>query len=72
MCWREPRQSWYTTAGMRVFVTGSDGAAEDLTNPLPERGGYVKPPTLGGRMNVVGNKIWGNSNPAELIENCAS
>lgn len=50
------------------FSTGPDGVAEDLANPLPKRGGYVKPPTLeGGRMNVVGNKIWGNSDPGELI-----
>ncbi|MFF4248915.1 polymorphic toxin-type HINT domain-containing protein [Streptomyces sp. NPDC001822] len=50
------------------FSVGSDGVAEDLANALPERGGYVKPPTLeGGRMNVVGNKIWGNSDPGELI-----
>ncbi|WP_239476097.1 RHS repeat-associated core domain-containing protein [Streptomyces sp. CS090A] len=54
--------------GKARFSVKSDGVAEDLDNPLPQRGGYVKPQTLdGGRMNVVGNKIWGNSDPGELI-----
>ncbi len=54
--------------GKARFSVKPDGVAEDLTNPLPQRGGYVKPPTLdGGRMNVVGNRIWGNSDPGDLI-----
>ncbi|MEW1724886.1 polymorphic toxin-type HINT domain-containing protein, partial [Streptomyces sp. NPDC093109] len=58
----------HNTCGEARFSTGSNGVTEDLANPLPARGGYVKPPTLeGGRMNIVGNKIWGNSDPGELI-----
>ncbi|MEV7600329.1 hypothetical protein AB0O91_23425 [Kitasatospora sp. NPDC089797] len=50
------------------FSVGSDGVAEDLSNPLPPRGGYVGVPKLdGGTLPVVGNKIWGNSDPERLI-----
>ncbi|MER7847770.1 polymorphic toxin-type HINT domain-containing protein [Kitasatospora sp. NPDC096077] len=50
------------------FSVGSDGVAEDLSNPLPPRGGYVGVPKLdGGTLPVVGNKIWGNTDPERLI-----
>ncbi|MGC0422487.1 polymorphic toxin-type HINT domain-containing protein [Embleya sp. AB8] len=58
----------HNSCGDARFMVSPNGVVDDLLNPLPARGGYVRVPKLdGGTVPGVGNKIWGNSDPEALI-----